>query len=283
MSQPSHVTLQIPDFDIYADLPIGPLDFDAPSQDSKNTGAPVILQPNGLLFPTTENPLQAYPFYQPQYEQVPHDALASSHQWYYHPTLPVAYSHIPSYPHVHNATHSAEVLDYVYSPVPQRPSTSGVQSIPLSAPSRVHVPQTIQVVPKATASYTVGFGAQGCRGVRVSDALKDCVVLDGGDDRVFASIGVRQIRLVVAWPGYDHFGTYIAVQDKNGFITRTQLAKFISLHITRFTDKAMKTRVAHGHAQWTIGKRGILLENIWLVSVGPARSNIWLTKLEIQM
>lgn len=150
------------------------------------------------LFPTTENPLQAYPFYQPQYEQVPHDALASSHQWYYHPTLPVAYSHIPSYPHVHNATHSAEVLDYVYSPVPQRPSTSGVQSIPLSAPSRVHVPQTIQVVPKATASYTVGFGAQGCRGVRVSDALKDCVVLDGGDDRVFASIGVRQIRLVVA-------------------------------------------------------------------------------------
>ncbi|PCH38527.1 hypothetical protein WOLCODRAFT_58544, partial [Wolfiporia cocos MD-104 SS10] len=148
----------------------------------------------------------------------------------------------------------------------------------VSVRRRVRLPQTIPLAERP--SYAVDFKVRGSCGVRMRDVLKDRARLDCSEERVFEATGVRQFRLVIAWPGCSQTGTYIPVQDKDGFITRARLAKLISLHFSRFMEKRYGS---HGNAPWTIGRRGIVFDNLWLLSVSHAQHNIWLADIEVQM
>ncbi|KAI0668330.1 hypothetical protein C8Q78DRAFT_1081205 [Trametes maxima] len=180
-------------------------------------------------------------------------------------------------------------------PSPSRPGTSALPNLPSSrnplavAPTllptsaRISVPQTITRTSKRSRSLAEYFKIGGVPGVPVRDVVKDRVVMDNPDERVLERTGVRQIHLVIAWPGYEQSGTYIRVQDRNGFITRGQLAKLVCTYISRFMGRAAKLTQTLGpeHEQWKIGKRNVTTDNLWLLSVGPAQHNIWLANLEI--
>ncbi|OBZ75956.1 hypothetical protein A0H81_04937 [Grifola frondosa] len=157
------------------------------------------------------------------------------------------------------------------------------QTSPVPAPQRVRVPQTIEATHKRGALCEVKFEGRRALGLRVRDVLKSRTSIKDSEERVLASTGARQIRLVIAWPGYAHFGTYIPIQDKEGFITRGKFAHLICFHLARFMDKATKMRVAQGSDEWMIGKRGILIEDLWLMSIAPAQQNIWLAELQVRI
>ncbi|KAI0648479.1 hypothetical protein C8Q79DRAFT_1008800 [Trametes meyenii] len=165
--------------------------------------------------------------------------------------------------------------------LPSQNRFSAATSLP--APARIGIPQTIARTSKRNRSFTEYFKVGGIPGVPVCDVMKDRVVIDDHDERVLERTGVRQIHLVIAWPGYEQSGTYVRVQDKSGFITRGRLAKLVCAYISRFMTRAAKqTQVlSPEHAQWKIGKRNITTDNLWLLSVGPAQYNIWLANLEI--
>ncbi|EED83671.1 predicted protein [Postia placenta Mad-698-R] len=150
------------------------------------------------------------------------------------------------------------------------------QSTPVTPLRRLRVPQTIQASQNSRPFYSVEFQVGGSCGVRIRDVLKERVRVDRSAERVFDSVGVRQFRLVIAWPGYSNSGTYIPVQSNGGYINRGRLATLICLHIARFMNRASAR-------EWTIGRRGIKVENVWLLSVSPALSNIWLAEIEVQL
>ncbi|EED77810.1 predicted protein [Postia placenta Mad-698-R] len=153
---------------------------------------------------------------------------------------------------------------------------SSSQSTPVTPLRRLRVPQTIQASQNSRPFYSVEFQVGGSCGVRIRDVLKERVRVDRSAERVFDSVGVRQFRLVIAWPGYSNSGTYIPVQSNGGYINRGRLATLICLHIARFMNRASAR-------EWTIGRRGIKVENVWLLSVSPALSNIWLAEIEVQL
>ncbi|KAI0781530.1 hypothetical protein BD413DRAFT_463866 [Trametes elegans] len=152
-------------------------------------------------------------------------------------------------------------------------------------PSRILVQQQIELSPKRNASFTERFSVGGTPGVRVSDILKDAAALDGANERVLERTGVRQIRLVISWPGYDEVGRYISVQvrdtttNDSRFITRAEFAKQICMRLSGFMKQAATPR--REHALWAIGKHGFTIDNLWLLSVGPARGNMWFAELEV--
>lgn len=159
---------------------------------------------------------------------------------------------------------------------------SSSQSTPVTPLRRLRVPQTIQASQNSRPFYSVEFQVGGSCGVRIRDVLKERVRVDRSAERVFDSVGVRQFRLVIAWPGYSNSGTYIPVQSNGGYINRGRLATLICLHIARFMNRASKRRPSQAR-EWTIGRRGIKVENVWLLSVSPALSNIWLAEIEVQL
>jgi len=213
-------------------------------------------------------------------------------QPYYAPYLlterPSDFNQIAGYQYPYNATSSLStstaVQAHPLSSIPSIPDHSDINR-PSNLPfnRRLRVPQNIRSTQTDRRPYFVEFTVRGSPGVRVRDVLKDRARIDRSDERVFESTGVRQIRLVISWPGYSQSGTYIPVQDKNGFITRGRLAMLISLHLSRFVERASKQRIARGDRQWEIGRRGICLHHLWLLSVTPARRNIWIAEIEIQM
>ncbi|OCH86206.1 hypothetical protein OBBRIDRAFT_256095 [Obba rivulosa] len=150
-------------------------------------------------------------------------------------------------------------------------------------PRRKPVPHRIKASQRRP-QYKVDFGAHGSPGVKVRDVLRNRARIDGGSDIVFSTTGVRQFHMIVDWPGYSNFGTYIPVQDSNGYITRARLAKLICVQLARFVDRASRKRVHHENLEpeWRIGTAsGCLLEDLWLVSVQPAHGGLWLADLEV--
>ncbi|KAH9857464.1 hypothetical protein C2E23DRAFT_275894 [Lenzites betulinus] len=161
-----------------------------------------------------------------------------------------------------------------------QPMFSGASLAPISA-LRFPLKQTLKCTSKWEESFRETFKVDGVPGVPVREILKDNVVLDGHDERVLERTGARQIRLVIAWPGYEHVGKYIHVQEKGTFITRGRFAKLICTHLSRFMDRAAKSAAQPGHARWAIGRQGITTDKLWLLSVRPAQQNIWLAELEV--
>ncbi|KAH9890485.1 hypothetical protein C8Q73DRAFT_128009 [Cubamyces lactineus] len=166
-----------------------------------------------------------------------------------------------------------------YYPTQPSPATSAASTLL----PRVPIPQTVDVTSKWHRSFRECFSIGGVPGVPVREIVKDCVAVDRADERVLVRTGARQIRLVIAWPGYKHHGTYIPVQDDQGFITRGQLAKRICTHLSRFVKRIAngKTHPTRDHARWAIGKNGYSVDQLWLLSVSPAQKNIWLASLEV--
>ncbi|KAI0713707.1 hypothetical protein C8Q76DRAFT_620295 [Earliella scabrosa] len=144
---------------------------------------------------------------------------------------------------------------------------------------RKRVPHTLEITSKRNSSFSEYFKLDGALGVPVRGILDDTVVPDGHDERILERTGVRQIRLVVAWPGYAHTGTYIQVQDKGEFITRARLAKLICAFVSRFLEKPPNPEWALRSAR---GRRRISVDNLWLVRVALAQKNIWLADLEVR-
>ncbi|KAI0333109.1 hypothetical protein GY45DRAFT_349785 [Cubamyces sp. BRFM 1775] len=128
-----------------------------------------------------------------------------------------------------------------YFSVQPSPATSAASTLL----PRVSIPQTVDVTSKWHRSFMERFSIGGIPGIPVREVVKDCVAVDRADERVLVKTGARQIRLVIAWPGYKHHGTYIPVQDDQGFITRGQLAKRICTHLSRFVKRIANEDPSH--------------------------------------
>ncbi|KAI0806707.1 hypothetical protein C8Q74DRAFT_9494 [Fomes fomentarius] len=174
------------------------------------------------------------------------------------------------------------------------PTEPARRPMPHRVRRRRRVPQSIKASFKRDASFVENFKLDGASGVPVRGILDGTVIPDGSDERVLEKTGVRQIRLVVTflslsrhllslqWPGYKQMGTYIIVQKDGQFITRAAFAKLICEYISRFIDKAPKNCDV---PEWSIGnakRRGrVAIDNLWLVRVSYAHSNIWVADLEV--
>ncbi|KAI1791603.1 hypothetical protein LXA43DRAFT_888933 [Ganoderma leucocontextum] len=150
---------------------------------------------------------------------------------------------------------------------------------PVHAPSsRREVPQKLGLVSTRSTSRAEIFNVGSKPGVRVHDVLRNKVEVDGHNDRVFESTGVRQFRFVIDWPGYESYGTYVRVQNKGGgFITRGELAKAVCQRIETFMRKAVWYAIAHGK-----DRQGITIDKLWLIRVVPKAASMWMAELEMQ-
>ncbi|KAI0738046.1 hypothetical protein C8Q80DRAFT_293354 [Daedaleopsis nitida] len=152
---------------------------------------------------------------------------------------------------------------------------------------RRRVPQTVKLSEKRNLSFAEHFKLDGAPGVPVRGVLDGDIVVDGHDERVLERTGVRQIRVVIAWPGYQQVGTYIHVQDSGRFITRGQLAKLLCAHISRAVEKSARPDFSSSRdaRRWTLsngkGQHGVSIDNLWLLCVAPAMHNIWIAELEV--
>ncbi|PIL33086.1 hypothetical protein GSI_04535 [Ganoderma sinense ZZ0214-1] len=155
-------------------------------------------------------------------------------------------------------------------------------------PTRQELPQKLGLVSTRSVFRAESFSVGSKPGVRVRDVLHNKVQVDGHEDRVFETTGVRQFRFTIDWPGYESFGTYIRVQNKGGgYITRGELAKAVCQRIETFMRKAKRKRpsspedeaytIAHGKS-----RHGITIDKLWLVRVVPKAASMWMAELEMQ-
>ncbi|KZT74083.1 hypothetical protein DAEQUDRAFT_288680 [Daedalea quercina L-15889] len=209
-------------------------------------------------------------------------------------TLPQCPDTAHAYPHpVLRAPSSSPNYSLLsLSPPTPSPTTAFTGSLPTSPdpvqrplPSppipRLRVPQTIRSTP--ISRDTVQFEVGGSPGIRMCDLLSDRAQLDAGAERVLEHTGVRQIHLVITWPGYPQSGKYIHVQEDGLFVTRERLAKLVC-HQVQFFVRSAKRKNSHarGSRQWSIGNNGIQWEDLWLLSVFHD-GNIWRPEIEVHV
>ncbi|KAF7791047.1 hypothetical protein EIP86_002007 [Pleurotus ostreatoroseus] len=182
-------------------------------------------------------------------------------------------------------SHSSLEPSHLNIPIPF-PPRSRSPIIP-SRPMREKIPQTLLASPDR--NFKVEFAIRGVAGVRLSDALSEFAELDDGESRPFTNNGSRQIRLVIKWPGYEEFGTYVPVKEKISssdevFVTRKRFAYLLSERIKRFFKKANRMDFKEDCKKWKIGNEpgAIKFDDIWLVYVARASNNVWMAELELE-
>ncbi|KAI8974230.1 hypothetical protein BD414DRAFT_557024 [Trametes punicea] len=171
----------------------------------------------------------------------------------------------------------SELPSVPYTP----PQPSLVTSSASSHLPRIPVPQAVEITSKWRSLWTEHFAVGGVPGVPVREVLRNSVTVDGHGEHVLERTGVRQIRFVLAWPGYKEMGSYISAQDDHGFITRGELVKRICVRLARFMKCLAKDKVQGEHTRWSVGQNGFTTDNLWLLSIGPAHKNIWFAELQV--
>ncbi|OJT02017.1 hypothetical protein TRAPUB_7551 [Trametes pubescens] len=108
---------------------------------------------------------------------------------------------------------------------------------------------------------------------------------------------------LLQWPGYGEDRHYITVKKGEVCMTRGELARAICSQISTFMTRAavscsylirrvfqtlillvfdlQKQHLRPKYAQWAIGKHGITIDQLWLVSLAKAQTGVWLAGLEV--
>ncbi|KAI0355159.1 hypothetical protein OH77DRAFT_1521207 [Trametes cingulata] len=253
--------------------------------------------PYGLYSPPVSSPGQLSV---PSYMDSPGMASVSSYHSFGYPTSPSAAS-VSTYwtpmtspmqlgsEFYSPAQAGPSVLPAVsHVPVPTRPAPPPAPPpVPTCTPLlRVPIPQQIKPSSKRDLSAKVHFTSGGAQGIRVKAAANKKVpietVVDNHDDFVLTAGGDRQIRLVIAWPGYKECGRYIKVkQQDTPILKRGDLAHSVCSLLKSFMDRAAK----HGPdspTRWLIGQNRITIDKLWLLSVSPGTGNKWIAELELE-
>ncbi|KAH9842449.1 uncharacterized protein C8Q71DRAFT_203833 [Rhodofomes roseus] len=179
------------------------------------------------------------------------------------------------------------------SPATPSPSTAFTGSLPTSpdpllrplppseAQPRLRIPQTPLPL-HARRSDTIRFEVRGSLGIRVCDGLSEHAqpVLDSSGDHVLERTGVRQIHLMIDWPGYRRRGSYVPARENGIPITRGRLACLVCQHIKTYV-RIYKRAQSKGHRnqQWAFGSDKIRLEDLWLTSI-VHDGNVWRPEIE---
>ncbi|KII89456.1 hypothetical protein PLICRDRAFT_175632 [Plicaturopsis crispa FD-325 SS-3] len=128
---------------------------------------------------------------------------------------------------------------------------------------------------------SIVFSVGGVPGPRIKDVHLDRVALDSPHTRDLAGLGHRTMEWTINWPGYRCERPRISTRLPSGqYMTRTDLAKLVSLEILSFMQEVATKPIQPGFKKWKIGRDAIWISDVRLVAL-DLYNRTWVPELLI--
>ncbi|KAG2125618.1 hypothetical protein BD769DRAFT_1668880 [Suillus cothurnatus] len=149
------------------------------------------------------------------------------------------------------------------------------------------VPRLPEFSPSQQSFHCIMFNVKNWCGVRVTDILRQQVVVDYSTDTVFAHHGWRTTTLALNWPGYipnrssdasrRRFSTYM---NGNTPMTRQGFAQVIAELIVDLYNCAVDKPVARGCENWAFSRNKVHPSRVFILSAHYYK-NVWIPELYV--
>ncbi|KAH7924666.1 hypothetical protein BV22DRAFT_1129640 [Leucogyrophana mollusca] len=150
------------------------------------------------------------------------------------------------------------------------------------------LPRGVLFTPSQESIPAITFSTNGFPGARVKDILKDTVLVDAPNDRVFEQHGWRTTNVALEWPGYDPRAANdpghmrLCTVYAGAPITRNRLAGEVCSLLWNYNAKvAGKVPVTRGFERWALDPNAVHVSDIWLLSLHYYR-NVWIPEFYVK-
>ncbi|KDQ59848.1 hypothetical protein JAAARDRAFT_46449 [Jaapia argillacea MUCL 33604] len=175
----------------------------------------------------------------------------------------------------------------VSSQLPHETTSLGFKPSSACTPSsrdnyRLRVPQHGDLSPHPRQS-PIAFSASAFGGAqRVAFYDRDYVLMDGKEDPVLRDEIFRKFAVCLYWPVYERVKSSVLIQAPLR-TSRKEVARYVSRCIADLYHELEKIPAQPGYEAWTVGKRGIPFQKIWITSVTCNYLGEWIPELEVEV